>query len=93
MELDAACTAGLSADVLRAYRSRIQVLRAASRERTLLQLQSLDMRGSGNGKHMLRVTDDWDLQVAFEERDVDGERVAVVEALVRRTTTKAESKS
>ena len=93
MEFEAAFTAGLPADVLGAYRSRIQALRAAPRERALLQLQSFDVRGGSNGKHVLRVTDEWDLLVAFEDRDRSGERVALVEALVRRTTTKAESKS
>lgn len=94
MEFEATFTAGLPADVVGAYRGRIQALRAAPREGTLLQLQSFDMRGRSNGRHvLLRVTDDWDLVVAFEDGERDGERVAVVETLVKRTTTNTERTS
>lgn len=91
MEFEATFTAGLPADVVGAYRGRIQALRAAPRERALLQLQSFDVRGGGNGRHVLRITDDWDLVVAFEDADRSGERVAVVEALVKRTITKTKT--
>lgn len=91
MESELAFTAGLSPTVLSAYRGRVQALRAAPREQALLQLQSFEFRGRGHGKHALRVTDEWDLHVAFE--DVNGTRVAVVEALVQRTTTKTEQSS
>lgn len=91
MESESAFTAGLSPAVLSAYRGRIQALRAAPQEQALLQLQSFEFRGRGHGKHALRVTDDWDLHVAFE--DANGARIAVVEALVQRTTTKTERSS
>jgi plasmid maintenance system killer protein len=91
MESESAFTAGLSPAVLSAYRGRIQALRAAPQEQSLLQLQSFEFRGRGHGKHALRVTDDWDLHVAFE--DANGSRIAVVEALVQRTITKTERSS
>lgn len=91
MESESTLTASLSPAVVSAYRSRIQALRAAPREQALLQLRSFEFRRRGRGKHALRVTDDWDLHVAFES--ANGARVAVVEALVQRTTTKTERSS
>ena len=88
METEPLFTGGLSRSLVSAYRTRIQALRAAPREEALRQLQSFDLRDGGNGKHAIRVTDDWDLLVAFE--NASGGRVAVVEALVHRTTTKTE---
>jgi proteic killer suppression protein len=91
MESESAFTAGLSPAVLSAYRGRIQALRAAPREQALQQLHSFEVRGREHGKHALRVTNEWDLHVAFE--DENGARIAVVEALVQRTTTKTERSS
>ena len=91
METESAFTGGLSATVVSAYRGRLQALRAAKQEHALLALQSFDLRRYANGTHALRVTDDWDLMVVFEDGK-DG-RVAVVEALVQRTTTNSERPS
>lgn len=88
METEAAYMGGFSAALVSAYRGRIQALRAAPQEQVLLRLRSFDLRCAANGKQALRVTDDWDLLVAFEGED--GTRVAVVEALVKRTTTNTE---
>lgn len=81
---------GFPPAVASAYRGRIQVIRAAPQEQVLLQLRSLQMerRGNGTSQHSMRVTDDWELIVAFEDSE-DG-RVAVVEAMVERTRTKTE---
>ena len=68
-----------------------RALRAAPREQALLGLRSFEMRCLANGTHALRITDDWDLLVAFEDRS-EG-RVAVVEALVQRTRTNSECPS
>jgi toxin HigB-1 len=75
-----AFTGGYSPAVVKAYRGRIQVLRAAPQERAIQQLQSLRLRSQANGQHLMRVTDDLDLIVVF----CDGEdgRVVVVEAIV-----------
>ena len=91
MEAEPAVSGGLSPVALSAYRGRLQALRAAPREQALLGLRSLEMRRSANGRHTLRVTDDWDLLVAFEDGS-DG-RVAVVEALVQRTKINLERPS
>jgi plasmid maintenance system killer protein len=91
LETELAVAGGLSAVALTAYRGRLQALRAAPREQALLGLRSFEMRRFPNGTHALRVTDDWDLLVAFE--DGSEGRVAVVEALVQRTTTNSERPS
>lgn len=75
-----AFTGGYPPAVVKAYRGRIQVLRAAPQERAIQQLQSLRLRSHGNGQHLMRVTDELDLIVAFGDGE-DG-RVAVVEAIV-----------
>lgn len=91
METESAVTGGLPAVALSAYRGRLQALRAAPQEQALLGLRSFEMRRFANGRHALRVTDDWDLLVAFENGK-DG-RIAVVEALVQRTKTNSERPS
>lgn len=89
--VEEAFNAGLSSTALSAYRGRIQALRAAPQEQALIPLKSFEFRRRGRAGHALRVTDDWDLHVAFE--NANGSRVAVVEALVQRTTTKTEHSS
>ena len=93
IESELAFTGGYPAVVVSAYRGRIQVLRAALQERAVLPLRSLWLQPCGNGssQHWMRVTDDWDLIVAFED-DKNG-RVAVVEAMVERIRTKTEQPS
>jgi proteic killer suppression protein len=83
-------TGGYPPAVVNAYRSRIQVLRAAPREQAMLPLKSLRMERHGNGmsQHSLRVTEGWDLIVGFE--DGDSGRVAVVKAMVNRTGANTE---
>lgn len=93
MASELAFTGGYPPVVVSAYRGRIQVLRAAPQERAVLPLRSMRLqpRGNGTGQHWMRVTDDWDLIVAFEDGE-DG-RVAVVEAMVERTRKKTEQPS
>jgi toxin HigB-1 len=91
MDSELAFTGGYPPTVVSAYRGRIQVLRAAPQERVIQPLRSLRLQSRGNGQHSMRVTDDWELVVAFEDSE-DG-RVAVVEAMVERTTTKTEQPS
>jgi plasmid maintenance system killer protein len=91
METESAVTGGLPAIALSAYRGRLQALRAAPREQPLLGLRSFEVRRFADGTHALRVTEDWDLLVAFE--DGSEGRIAVVEALVQRTKTNSERPS
>ena len=91
MECELGFTAGLPASVASAYRGRLQTLRAAQQEQALQHLQSFQLRSCGNGSYFMRVTDEWDLVVAFQDSE-DG-RVAVVDAMVNRKITKTEPPS
>jgi plasmid maintenance system killer protein len=93
MDAELAFTGGYPPRVVSAFRGRIQLIQAAPQEQALLQLRCLRMEGCGNeaSQHSMRVTDDWELIVAFEDSG-DG-RIAVVEAMVQRTKTKTEESS
>ena len=81
IDTEVAFTGGYPLAVVRAYRGRLQVLRAAPQEEAIQPLKSLRLRLHQNGQHVMRVTDDWDLIVGFEASGDD--RVAVVEAMVQ----------
>jgi proteic killer suppression protein len=89
IDSELAFTGGYPPAVVSAYRGRIQVLRAAPQERVMLPLRSLRLQSRGNGQHSMRVTDDWELIVAF--RDGEDGRMAVVEAMIERTKTEQPS--
>jgi plasmid maintenance system killer protein len=77
-------TAGLPRPVVRAFRARIQAIKAAPQEQVLLALgEWLQLRKSGDQPNLycMPVTDDWQLLLAFQ--DGDDERVAVIEAMVK----------
>jgi proteic killer suppression protein len=86
MDAELGFDGGYPPTVVSAYRGRIQVIRAAPQEQSMEPLRSLRMVRTGNGtQRSMRVTDDWELIIAFQDSE-DG-RVAVVEAMVERTIT------
>lgn len=90
LELDAGFTAGLPEGVVRAYRGRIQALRAAPKEDALRPLRSFELVAEGaDGGHSLRVNEEWRLLVSFESAVQD--RVTVVHDLVQRTPPETRS--
>jgi proteic killer suppression protein len=90
LDWDRVFTAGFPQPVVRAFRGRIQVIRAAPQEKALLQLTSLQIKRCGNNgtQHSMRVTDEWQLIVVFEDGE-DG-RVAMVEAMMEYPKTSKE---
>jgi proteic killer suppression protein len=90
LDWDRGYTAGFPLLVVSAFRGRIQVIRAAPQKQAILQFTSLQIKRCGNGasQHSMRVTDEWQLIVAFEDGD-DG-RVAIVEALMEYPETNKE---
>lgn len=94
LESERTFTGGYPPVLVGAYRGRVQVIRAAPEESAMKQLKSFQMEeDSGRpGVHFMRVTDDWDLVVAFQN-DGDGRRVALVKSLVQRKRKKQESAS
>jgi toxin HigB-1 len=64
LETDASFTAGYSQAIVRAYRKRIQQLRAVPDERDLYQLRSLHfekLQGSRAGQSSIRLNAQWRL--------------------------------
>jgi proteic killer suppression protein len=66
LETDPAFTAGFGQAVVKAYRKRIQQIRAASDERTFYALKSLHfekLKGDREGQHSMRLNDQFRLIV------------------------------
>jgi toxin HigB-1 len=64
LETDGSFNAGLSRDLVRAYRRRMQQLRAARDERDLYNLKSLHfekLKGDRAGQRSIRLNDMWRL--------------------------------
>jgi proteic killer suppression protein len=66
LETDPAYTAGFSGAVVKAYRKRVQQIRAATDERTFYSLKSLHfekLKGDREGQYSMRLNDQWRLIV------------------------------
>ena len=66
LETDAAYTAGFGQAVVKAYRKRVQQIRAATDERTFYGLKSLHyekLKGDREGQHSMMLNDQWRLIV------------------------------
>src|SRR5258708_38713986 len=83
-----AFTGGFPAAVARAFRGRIQALQAAPRENAMVSLHSPQVTGRNGGtdEYSMRVNDEGDLGVSFQ--DVDEGRTGVVKKLVKREVDK-----
>lgn len=66
LETDAAYSAGFADAIVKAYRKRLQQIRAARDERTFYAQRSLrfeKLRGRRDGQHSMRLNDQWRLIV------------------------------
>jgi proteic killer suppression protein len=66
LETDAAYSAGFGDAIVKAYRKRMQQIRAATDERTFYAHRSLHfekLRGQREGQHSMRLNDQWRLIV------------------------------
>ena len=64
LETDAQFTAGFAQEVVRAYRKRMQQIRAARDERDFMHLKSLrfeKLKGNRQGQHSVRLNSQWRL--------------------------------
>jgi toxin HigB-1 len=80
LETDAGFTAGFSAPVVKAYRKRLQYIRAAADERDFYALKSLHfekLKGDRDGEHSMRLNDQWRLILRLERRG-EGKLVVVI---------------
>jgi toxin HigB-1 len=69
LETDASATGGYPASVVRAFRKRMQFIRAAPDERVFYQWKSLHfekLKGDRSHQHSIRLNDQWRLIIEFE---------------------------
>jgi proteic killer suppression protein len=80
LETDPSFDAGFSQAIVRAYRKRMQIIRAAPDERDFYKLKSLHfekLKGDMAAYHSMRLNDQWRLVLSFEEAD-SGKIVVIV---------------
>ena len=71
LELEATFDAGLPPAVVKAFRKRMQHIRAADDERAFYAMKSLHfekLKGDRKGQHSLRLNDQWRLIVKLEKK-------------------------
>lgn len=82
LEIDPTFTAGLSRAVVRAFRKRMQTIRAAPDERTLYALKSLHfekLKGKRSHQRSIRLTKKW--RLVLELRKGGDKSVVVIVAI------------
>lgn len=80
LEADPRYTAGFDAAIVKAYRKRMQVIRAALDERVFYAMKSLHyekLKGDRVGQRSMRLNDQWRLILRIEEDDT-GKLVVIV---------------
>src|SRR3546814_16889943 len=80
LESDPAFTAGFEAAIVKAFRKRMQLIRAAVDERTFYAMKSLHyekLKGNRDGQRSMRLNDQWRLVLRLQE-DEAGQPVFVV---------------
>ena len=80
LEVDPKYTAGLDAALVKAFRKRLQVIRAALDERAFYAMKSLHyekLKGDLAGQRSMRLNDQWRLILRLEEDDT-GKLVVIV---------------
>lgn len=77
---DASYDAGYDWVVVRAFRMRVQLIRAAEDERAFYQLKSLHferLKGERQGQSSMRLNNQWRLILRFREKE-DGKVVVII---------------
>lgn len=80
LESDAAFTAGFAPALVKAFRKRMQLIRAAVDERTFRAMRSLHyekLQGDRDGQHSMRLNDQWRLILELRT-DASGKTVIVI---------------
>ena len=80
LEVDPKYTAGLDAALVKAFRKRLQFIRAALDERAFYAMKSLHyekLKGDLAGQRSMRLNDQWRLILRLEEDDT-GKLVVIV---------------
>ena len=74
LEVDAGFTMGLPREVVRAYRKRLRLIRAAADERDIRAIRGNrfeKLRGDRSHQHSIRLNDQWRLILEFEHIDLE----------------------
>jgi proteic killer suppression protein len=80
LEVDASFNAGFCREVVKAYRKRLQTIRAAPDERTFYELKSLHfekLKGDRDHQRSMRLNKQWRLILEFKETE-PGKVVVVI---------------
>jgi toxin HigB-1 len=80
LETDPTFNSGLDQAIVKAFRKRIQVIRAAPDERDFYALKSLHfekLKGDREGQNSMRLNDQWRLILKFEKTE-SGKLVVVI---------------
>jgi toxin HigB-1 len=81
LETDAGFSGGFTDPIVKAYRKRMQQIRAATDERTFYAFKSLHfekLKGERQGQHSMRLNDRWRLIVELKG-EAPNKRVRIVE--------------
>lgn len=80
LEADPRFTAGFDAAIVKAFRKRMQLIRAAIDERAFYAMKSLHyekLQGDRAGQCSMRLNDQWRLVLRMQQRD-DGKLVVII---------------
>lgn len=80
LETDPAYTAGFDATIVKAFRKRLQFIRAALDERAFYAMKSLHyekLKGNLDGQSSMRLNDQWRLLLRLRQNE-DGKTVVVI---------------
>jgi toxin HigB-1 len=80
LELDPEFTAGRDQAIVKAFRKRMQMIRAAPDERTFYELKSVrfeKLQGDREGERSMRLNDQWRLILRLKDEE-DGSKTVVV---------------
>ena len=80
LEQDPTFDGGLAHEIVRAFRKKLQVIRAAHDERDFRAMKSLHfekLKGDREGQHSMRLNSQWRLILRLEKRD-SGKLVVVI---------------
>ena len=81
LECDRSYDGSYGRDVVRAFRMRIQLIRAAADERDFRAMKSLHfekLKGDRAGQYSMRINQQWRLILKFEKRPVEKKIVLVI---------------
>jgi proteic killer suppression protein len=80
LEADPGFTTGYDAVIVKAFRKRMQIIRAAVDERAFYALKSLHfekLKGDRDGQSSMRLNDQWRLLLRVHQNE-DGKKVVVI---------------